>query len=98
MALYWPQHGIAIQIDDDPYSMPFDEEAFPEASVYHITCDEACDVESMTALAHHIAHEHGIELDPDIDELIGSRRATLHTLFGASPQTFAQVYAGRDAA
>lgn len=98
MALYWPQHGIAIQIDDDPYSMPFDEEAYPDATVYHITCEQVCDTESMSALAHHIARQHGIELDPDIDSMISSRQASLYTLFGADPGAFARVYGAKDAA
>lgn len=29
MAYYWPQYGIVIEVDDDPYLLPFDEEAFP---------------------------------------------------------------------
>ena len=29
MAYYWPQYGVAIEVDDDPYLLPFDEEAFP---------------------------------------------------------------------
>ena len=98
MALYWPNFGIAIQIDDDIYSMPFDEEAFPDTAVYHITSDQASDIESMSALAHHIAHIHGIDLGADFDEKISARRIALHTLFGADPATFAQVYVGKDAA
>lgn len=98
MALYWPQHDIAIQIDDDPYSMPFDSEAYPEATVYHITCDQVCDPESMAALAHHIASCHGLELDADIDSMIASRQASLYTLFGADPRVFAKVYESEDAA
>lgn len=29
MAYYWPQYGVAIEVDDDPYLLPFDEEASP---------------------------------------------------------------------
>ena len=46
MAYYWPQYGVAIEVDDDPYLLPFDEEAFPETAVYHVTTDVICDPES----------------------------------------------------
>ena len=36
MAYYWPQYGIAIEVDDDPHLLPFDEEAFPDTTVYHL--------------------------------------------------------------
>ena len=91
MAYYWPQYGIAIEVDDDPYLLPFDEEAFPDTAVYHVTTDVICDPESFSALAHHIARIHDIEL-------IYSRRLMLHMLFGADPSTFARVYTTKDAA
>ena len=43
MAYYWPQYGIAIEVDDDPHLLPFDEEAFPDTTVYHVTTDVICD-------------------------------------------------------
>lgn len=98
MAYYWPQYGIAIEVDDDPHLLPFDEEAFPDTTVYHVTTDVICDPESFSALAHHIAHIHDIELPPDFDELVYSRRLMLHMLFGADPSTFARVYTAEDAA
>lgn len=98
MAYHWPQYGIAIEVDDDPYLLPFDEEAFPDTTVYHVTTDVICDPESFSALAHHIAHIHDIELPPDFDELVYSRRLMLHMLFGADPSTFARVYTAKDAA
>ena len=39
MAYYWPQYGIVIEVDDDPHLLPFDEEAFPDTTVYHVTTD-----------------------------------------------------------
>ncbi len=81
MAYYWPQYGIAIEVDDDPHLLPFDEEAFPDTTVYHVTTDVICDPESFSALAHRIAHIHDIELPPDFDELVYSRRLMLHMLF-----------------
>ena len=51
MAYYWPQYGVAIEVDDDPYLLPFDEEAFPDTVVYHVTTDVICDPESFSALA-----------------------------------------------
>lgn len=98
MAYYWPQYGVAIEVDDDPYLLPFDEEAFPDTAVYHVTTDVICDPESFSALAHHIARIHDIELPHDFDELIYSRRLMLHMLFGADPSTFARVYTTKDAA
>lgn len=98
MAYYWPQYGVAIEVDDDPYLLPFDEEAFPETAVYHVTTDVICDPESFSALAHHIARIHDIELPHDFDELIYSRRLMLHMPFGADPSTFARVYTTKDAA
>ena len=91
MAYYWPQYGIAIEVDDDPHLLPFDEEAFPDTTVYHVTTDVICDPESFSALAHHIAHIHDIELPPDFDELVYSRRLMLHMLFGADPSAFARL-------
>ena len=98
MAYYWPQYGVAIEVDDDPYLLPFDEEAFPDTAVYHVTTDVICDPESFSALAHHIARIHDIELPHDFDELIYSRRLMLHMLFGADPSTFARVYTTKAAA
>lgn len=98
MAYYWPQYGIAIEVDDDPHLLPFDEEAFPDTTVYHVTTDVICDPESFSALAHHIAHTHDIELPPDFDELVYSRRLMLRMLFGADPSTFARIYTAKDAA
>ena len=57
-----------------------------------------CATESFSALAHHIARTHDIELPPDFDELVYSRRLMLHMLFGADPSTFARVYTTKDAA
>ena len=48
MAYYWPQYGVAIEVDDDPYLLPFDEEAFPDTAVYHVTTDVICDPESCS--------------------------------------------------
>ena len=90
--------GIAIEVDDDPHLLPFDEEAFPDTTVYHVTTDVICDPESFSALAHRIAHIHDIELPPDFDELAYSRRLMLHMLFGANPSTFARIYTAKDAA
>ena len=98
MAYYWPQYGVAIEVDDDPYLLPFDEEAFPDTAVYHVTTDVICDPESFSALAHPSARIHDIELPHDVDELIYSRRLMLHMLFGADPSTFARVYTTMDAA
>ena len=67
-------------------------------AVYHVTTDVICDPESFSALAHHIARIHNIELPHDFDELIYSRRLMLHMLFGADPSTFARVYTTKDAA
>lgn len=51
MAYYWPQYGVAIEVDDDPHLLPFEEEAFPDTTVYHVTTDVICDPESFSALA-----------------------------------------------
>ena len=48
MAYYWPQYGIVIEVDDDPHLLPFDEEAFPDTTVYHVTTDVICDPESFS--------------------------------------------------
>ena len=92
MAYYWPQYGIAIEVDDDPHLLPFDEEAFPDTTVCHVTTDVICDPESFSALAH------DIEFPPDFEELVYSRRLMLHMLFGANPSTFARIYTAKDAA
>ena len=38
MALYLPQHHLAIDIIDDPCSAPVDHEAFPDVDVVRLTC------------------------------------------------------------
>ena len=48
MAYYWPQYGVAIEVDDDPHLLPFEEEAFPDTTVYHVTTDVICDTESFS--------------------------------------------------
>ena len=98
MAYYWPQYGFAIEVDDDPHLLPFDEEAFPNTTVYHVTTDVICNPESFSVFAHRIAKTHGIKLDPNFDELIYSRRIMLHMLFGADPSTFARIYTAKDIA
>ena len=98
MAYYWPQYGIASEVEEDPHVRPFVDEAFPDRTVYHVTTDVICDPESFSALAHHIAHIHDIEPPPDFEELVYSRRLMLQMLFGADPSTFARVYTTKDAA
>lgn len=107
---FWPQkqggsHGILLapvrhrhRSRRRSHLLPFDEEAFPDTTVYHVTTDVICDPESFSALAHRIAHIHDIELPPDFDELVYSRRLMLHMLFGANPSTFARIYTAKDAA
>ena len=60
MAYHWPQYGIAIEVDDDPYLLPFDEEAFPDTAVYHVTTDVICDPESLLGARppHHTHPRH----------------------------------------
>ena len=55
MAYYWPQYGIAIEVDDDPHLLPFDEEAFPDTTVYHVTTDVICDPESFSPTTSRIS-------------------------------------------
>ena len=37
MAYYWPQYGVAIQVNDAAHLLPIEEEAFPAPTVYHVT-------------------------------------------------------------
>lgn len=40
MALYFPQHKLALDIVDDPHSSPIDVDAFPGLTVVPVTHDE----------------------------------------------------------
>ncbi len=94
----WHITGPSTASPSRSTTIPIYEEAFPDTAVYHVTTDVICDPESFSALAHHIARIHDIELPHDFDELIYSRRLMLHMLFGADPSTFARVYTTKDAA
>lgn len=40
MALYWPHSNVALDVTDDPLSMPVDRDAFPNIRVVSATCAE----------------------------------------------------------
>lgn len=40
MALYWPHSNVALDVTDDPHSMPVDTDAFPHIRVVSATCAE----------------------------------------------------------
>ena len=51
MALYLPQHHLAIDIIDDPCSAPVDREAFPGIDVVRLTCADLSRPEVIAQLA-----------------------------------------------
>lgn len=81
MALYWPQYNMALQIDDDPYSLPFDHDAYPQARVFHTTVSEMSDPVRATRMARRMANEMGIYLPPDTAESLAQRKILFRTLF-----------------
>lgn len=55
MALYLPRERLAFEIVDDPCSAPVDREAFPDATVIPITCEQIADPDAMARVADAIA-------------------------------------------
>lgn len=51
MALYLPRERLAFEIVDDPCSAPVDREAFPDATVIPITCEQIADPDAMARVA-----------------------------------------------
>lgn len=84
MALYWPEQKVALEIVDDPASLPVDREAFPDFTVIQVTCAQIEDPEAYDVLARTLAHHLGTELPPDNPQWRARRRALHRSLFGAS--------------
>lgn len=92
MAIYLPQQNVAIQVDDDPYSLPVDREAYPTARVIHVTSSDFGSTDRMYRLCRAIAQESGEELPPDAGTARSVREQFARLVFGSGPQTFADSY------
>lgn len=55
MALYLPHERLAFEIVDDPCSAPVDREAFPDATIIPITCEQIADPDAMARVASAVA-------------------------------------------
>lgn len=86
MALYLPQQDVAIEIDDDPYSLPVDRDAYPTAKVIHATCADICDIARMGRLGRTVAHEAG-EPVPAAAQDSDAWKHLAGLLFGGDAQT-----------
>lgn len=92
MAIYLPQQNVAIQIDDDPYSLPVDREAYPTAKVIHMTSADFCDNGRMQSLCREIAQESDETLPPDAGTGASAREQFARLVFGKGPQAFVSSY------
>lgn len=55
MALYWPHSNVALDVTDDPQSMPVDTEAFPGIRVVSATRAELGDPARLRQVAERLA-------------------------------------------
>lgn len=65
MAVYLPQERVAIEIVDDPMSLPADLDAFPGYSVIPVTSAEVHDGQALDRIIQQIAQVTGTPLDTD---------------------------------
>lgn len=84
MSLYWPEHNIALEIEDDPASKPFDIAAHPDTTVIRVTCAQIEDPEALEEIARQLAFRMGANLPPTDAVSIARRRALHRTLFGST--------------
>lgn len=63
MAVYLPQERVAIEIVDNPMSLPADLDAFPGYSVIPVTCAEVRDGRALDRIAQRIALMTGVDLE-----------------------------------
>lgn len=57
MALYFPRYHVALEVTDDPMSMPVDREAFPGLRVLSLTRAEVLDSAVLDRLAERMARD-----------------------------------------
>lgn len=80
MALYWPHHNVALEIVDDPHSLPVDRDAFPHINVISTTCAEISDPAASERLMRRLAHEMGIARPAETPGELVTRRNLLREL------------------
>lgn len=84
MSMYWPEHGVAVEIVDDKASPAFDREAHPDVTVLALTTDQIRDPKAFDAFAHRLAHHLGCTIPPDTEQTRAARAALRAQLFGSS--------------
>lgn len=82
MALYWPDRKVALQIDDDPASKPFDGP--DDWEVIHATASMFEDFTAFDTLMGRLAHKLGEEVDQGNRE---KRRALFERLSSSTKGT-----------
>lgn len=92
MAIYLPQQNVAIQVDDDPYSLPVDREAYPTARVIHMTSADFGSTERIQSLCEEIERESDGAHTPSAGTGAGARERLARLIFGAGPEAFASSY------
>lgn len=80
MAVYLPDAKVAIEIVDDPLSLPADLDAFPGYTVVTMTCAEVCDPIAFRRVAERVGAAAGIEVPPDTPETIAARKRLMRRL------------------
>ncbi len=73
MAVYLPQERVAIEIIDDPMSLPADLDAFPGYSVIPVTSADVRDNQALDRLAQRVAQAAGTTIDGDTKSIEASR-------------------------
>lgn len=72
MALYWPEDGVALEVVDDPESVPFTGEE--DVEVIRVTSDQLEDPEELKELAQLLAELLDEDDPEDLDDEDDRRR------------------------
>ncbi len=92
MAIYLPQQNVAIQVDDDPYSLPVDREAYPTARVIHMKSADFGSTERIQSLCEEIERESGVAGAAHAGTGASVRERLARLIFGNGPEAFASSY------
>lgn len=80
MAVYLPHLNVAVEIEDDPLSLPVDRDAYPDVIVIKTTCGELSNARAFERLAQRIARAAGVSYQPATPEHRAARERLLRDL------------------
>ena len=80
MAVYLPDAKVAIEIVDDPLSLPADLDAFPGYTIVTVTSAEVCDPVAFHRVAERVGAAAGVPVPPDTPEAIATRKRLMRRL------------------